>query len=566
MAETHFLIDGYAAFHRAYHAIRGPMHSPLTGEPTNLVYGFTAMLLKLLREQKPDHLVVVIDASGDQGTFRSQIYPEYKAHRDPLPEDFKPQVERCLELLRDLGIPIVAEEGVEADDSIASLVATLRRERPEDSIRIVSRDKDLSQLIDEKTALFDPQKDEFVDLEKIFGRPGLQPRQVPDVLALMGDPVDNVPGVKGVGPKTAAELLLKFGTLDELLERADEIPGKRGEAIREAKDSIPLARRLVELKHDLQIELDPEASRGDLRRADRDKSIELLRTMGFGRLREDLAKLLAHELPPDDERGASVKAVSPDADAGLFAQGGLFDDAPSTSAEEAVFTTPAEIVRDAASLATLADRIRAAAAAGEPIALDLETTGLAIHGAELCGIAIAFDGESGLYVPVRSPEPGSHLDGQAVIEALRSPLEDPATILIGHNLKFDLAMLRRAGVVPQGAVIDTMIESHLADPGDAGHGLKDVAERLLGVRPRRIATLIGEGRDQRSFAEVPLAEAAPYAVQDVVLAWRVHERLRSRIESMGLAELCREVEFPLGAWAASDSARQVGAEHRLGDP
>ncbi len=557
MAETHFLIDGYAAFHRAYHAIRGPMHSPITGEPTNLVYGFTAMLLKLLREQKPDHLVVVIDASGDQGTFRSQIYPEYKAHRDPLPEDFKPQVERCLELLRDLGIPIVAEEGVEADDSIASLVAALRRERPEDSIRIVSRDKDLSQLIDEKTALFDPQKDEFVDLEKIFGRPGLQPRQVPDVLALMGDPVDNVPGVKGVGPKTAAELLLKFGTLDELLERADEIPGKRGEAIREAKDSIPLARRLVELKHDLQIELDPEASRGDLRRADRDKSVELLRTLGFGRLREDLAKLLAHELPPDDERGASVKTVSPDADAGLFAQGGLFDDAPSTSAEEAVFTTPAEIVRDAASLATLADRIRAAAAAGEPIALDLETTGLAIHGAELCGIAIAFDGESGLYVPVRSPEPGSHLAEQAVIEALRSPLEDPATTLIGHNLKFDLAMLRRVGVVPQGAVIDTMIESHLADPGDAGHGLKDVAERLLGVRPRRIATLIGAGRDQRSFAEVPLAEAAPYAVQDVVLAWRVHERLGSRIESMGLAELCREVEFPLVAVLAEMEHRGI---------
>jgi DNA polymerase-1 len=556
MAESHFLIDGYAAFHRAYHAIRGPMHSPLTGEPTNLVYGFTAMLLKLLREQKPDHLVVVIDASGDQGTFRSQIYPEYKAHRDPLPEDFKPQVERCLELLRDLGIPVVAIEGVEADDAIASLVARLRRERPEASIRIVSRDKDLSQLIDEKTALFDPQKDEFVDLERIFGRPGLEPRQVPDVLALMGDPVDNVPGVKGVGPKTAAELLLRFGTLDELLARVDEIPGKRGEAIREAKDSIPLARQLVELKRDLPIELDPEASRGDLPSADREKSVELLRTLGFGRLRDELAKLLGHDEPRPEVGPPSTTPKSVATHDGLFAQGGLFDDGGSAG-EIGGFEVPSEVVRDGEALASLVERFRSATASRSPVAIDLETTGLAIHGSELCGLAIAFDGETGHYVPVRSPDPASHLSEAAVIEALRSPLEDPDATLLGHNLKFDLAMLLRVGVEPAGSLVDTMIESHLADPGDAGHGLKDAAERLLGVRPRRIGALIGEGRDQRSFAEVPLADAAPYAVQDVVLAWRLHERLSPRLASMGLTDLCRDVEFPLVAVLAHMEHRGI---------
>ena len=552
MAETYFLIDGYAAFHRAYHAIRGPMHSPLTGEPTNLVYGFTAMLLKLLREQKPDHLVVVIDASGDQGTFRSQLYPEYKAHRDPLPEDFKPQVERCLELLRDLAIPIVAVEGVEADDAIASLVGRVRRESPEVSIRIVSRDKDLSQLIDEKTALFDPQKDEFVDLEKIFGRPGLVPRQVPDVLALMGDPVDNVPGVKGVGPKTAAELLLKYGTLENLLAHVEEIPGKRGEAIREAVQTIPLARQLVELKRDLEIDVPETSSRADLADADGAKSIELLRTLGFGRLRDELTRLLGEGAPI---AGAAAPPSGQVRDAeDLFGQGGLFDESPAP-AEPGGFEAPCEIVRDATALTALAERMRAATAAGRPIAIDLETTGLAIHGSELCGIAIAFDGESGFYVPVRSPETASHLSEEIVLAALRPLLEDASAILLGHNLKFDLAMLRRVGVAATGRIVDTMIESHLADPGDAGHGLKDVAERLLGVRPRRIGSLIGEGRAQRSFAEVPLADAAPYASQDVVLAWRLHEVLAPRLESMGLSELCRDVEFPLvGVLAAMEHA------------
>ena len=551
MAETYFLIDGYAAFHRAYHAIRGPMHSPLTGEPTNLVYGFTAMLLKLLREQKPDRLVVVIDASGDQGTFRSQLYPEYKAHRDPLPEDFKPQVERCLELLRDLAVPVVAVEGVEADDAIASLVARVRREEPEVSIRIVSRDKDLSQLIDEKTALFDPQKDEFVDLERIFGRPGLVPRQVPDVLALMGDPVDNVPGVKGVGPKTAAELLLKYGTLENLLAHVEEIPGKRGEAIREAVETIPLARRLVELKHDLDIDLSKDASRADLAAADRAKSIELLRTLGFGRLRDELAKLLGEDGAASGAAGGSPSAKKPES-VDLFGQHGLFDES-AAPVEPGGFEAPCEVVRDAAAIEALADRMRAATAAGAPIAIDLETTGLAIHGSELCGIAIAFDGESGFYVPVRSPEQDSHRAEAEVLATLGSPLEDASAILLGHNLKFDLAMLRCASVVAKGRIVDTMIESHLADPGDAGHGLKDVAERLLGVRPRRIGTLIGEGRDRRSFAEVPLADAAPYAAQDVVLAWRLHEVLAPRLEAMGLSNLCRDVEFPLvGVLAAME--------------
>ena len=545
MSSTLYLVDGYAQFHRAYHAIRGPMHSPLTGEPTNMVFGFTAMLLKLLREQRPDHLVVVIDASGDRGTFRSELFPDYKAHRPPLPEDFQPQVARCLELVGDLGIPVVAVEGVEADDAIASLVARWRREEPSLSIRIVSRDKDLSQLIDERTALFDPQKNEFVELERIFGRPGLEPRQVPDVLALMGDPVDNVPGVKGVGPKTAAELILKYDGLDQLVAHADEIPGKRGEAIREALPQLDLSRRLVTLKRDLEIDLPLERTRNEASAADPARADELLRTLGFHRLREECRALLGSTSvsPPE---GTPSQPPSPKASGG---QELLFGEAAAAEVdaaeEEPCFEAPFEIVDEPAMLAALVDRLRHASREGRPVAIDVETTGLDARSADLCGIAVAFDGERGSYLPLRAPQGVKVLDPAATAEQLAPWLGDGATTLLGHNLKFDLVVLRSFGLPTRAALIDTMIESHLADPGDSGHGLKEVAERTLGVRPRRIESLIGSGREQQTFDRVAIEAAAPYAVQDVVLAWRLHERLAAKLESSGLAGLCRDVEFPL---------------------
>ncbi|MGA0419941.1 MAG: DNA polymerase I [Phycisphaerales bacterium] len=534
------LVDGHAQFHRAYHAIRTPMSSPLTGEPTNLVFGFSNMLAKVLREQRPEHLVVAIDASGDRGTFRSRIDPEYKANREAPPEDFGPQVDRCLELLKALGIPVVAVEGVEADDAIASLVARWRREDPDIEIRILSRDKDLAQITDERTRLFDPQADAFVDTEKLFGRPGLEPRQVPDVLALMGDAVDNVPGVPGVGPKTAAELVIRYGSLDELLAHADELKGKRGEAIRDAAELVRRSRRLVELKSDLEIDLPLARARLEFDRADPEAVDGLMRTLGFNRLREEFAQLLGHEPPPT---AAAQEAPSAASREGLLFAEGFEDEA------EEIFTPPTTIVRTPRELAALATRVREAIDSGRPIAFDVETTGLVPRRAALCGLSLAFDGEEGMYVPIRSPEASKHLAASEVLAGLGPLWSDPRVVLLGHNLRFDLVSLRSAGAAFAGRVIDTMIESHLVAPIGAGHALKDVAERVLGIRPRRIETLIGERRGgaQKSFDEVPLSEAAPYAVQDAVLAWRLHERFAERIEEAGQAALCRDVEFPLVA-------------------
>src|SRR5262245_37355864 len=233
-AKTLYLIDGHAQFFRAYHALRTGMTSPVTREPTNMTFGFTGILLKLIRDYRPDYLAVVIDVGGDQESFRNQIYPEYKANRSQTPDDFHPQVERCLQLLEAMRIPVLGRGGVEADDVIASLVRKLEREHPDLRIRIVSRDKDLTQLIDERVELLDIYKDETVTPAAVFETEGVEPRQVRDILALMGDSIDNVPGVPGIGPKTAAQLILKYGSLDRLLASLAEVPGKRRESLEAA--------------------------------------------------------------------------------------------------------------------------------------------------------------------------------------------------------------------------------------------------------------------------------------------------------------------------------------------
>ncbi|MFM9146341.1 MAG: 5'-3' exonuclease H3TH domain-containing protein, partial [Phycisphaerales bacterium] len=242
---TLYLVDGHAQFFRAYHAIRPGMKSPVTDEPTNMTFGFLGMLLKVLRHDRPDYLAVVIDASGDQGTFRSRIYPEYKANRKPPPEDMDPQVDRCVSLMGQMGIPVLAVEGVEADDTIATVVRRMRRAHPEVEVRIVSRDKDLGQLVEPMVHLFDPQTDTVLGVEQLFESKGVRPDQVVDMLALMGDPVDNVPGVRGIGIKTAAKLIGEHGSLDALLANLDKVKGKTGEAIAAQQGVLPLSRTLV---------------------------------------------------------------------------------------------------------------------------------------------------------------------------------------------------------------------------------------------------------------------------------------------------------------------------------
>ncbi|MGD9692184.1 MAG: DNA polymerase I [Phycisphaerales bacterium] len=545
---TLYLIDGHAQMFRAYHAIRTPMSSPVTKEPTNATFGFIGMLLKVLREHKPEYLAMVIDASGDRGTFRSQMYEAYKANREAPPEALSPQVERCVSLTRAIGVPVLAVEGVEADDTIATVVERLKREAPGVKIRIVSKDKDLMQLLEAgRVEMVDVHTDEVTDEARLREEKGIAPGQVVDMLALMGDTVDNVPGVEGIGPKTAAQLIAEYGTLESLLGRAGEIKGKRGERLREAAGRLPLSRALVELKKDVEVPFEVgEASTGGLRL---EALGPILKELGFNRYQEDVKGLIRArggevEEGEDEEKsagkGGSVGKKSAGGTGGLFDEG-LFSSTSGEKVERAADGAAYECVRTERELRALVERCEK----GEVVSVDTETTGLSPLTAKLCGVSISLKAGEGFYVPVRSPEPGTHLDEAGALKILGPMLEDASVRKCGHNLKYDLLVLRRAGVELRGIAFDSMVASYLIDSARSSHSLDALALGLLGRTNISITELIGSGKQQRTFDTVGLESATRYAAEDADVALQLCALMWPQIRAMGLEKLMNEVETPL---------------------
>lgn len=593
--KTLYLIDGHAQFFRAYHAIRTPMSSPVTKEPTNATFGFVGMLLKLLRQLKPDYLAVAIDVSGDRETFRSAIYPEYKAHREEMPESLVPQIGRCVSLLREIGVPVIGVEGFEADDAIATIATQLSRANggpggEKIKVRIVSKDKDLQQLLDEgRVEMYDVHTDELIDVKKLKEEKGVTPAQVIDMLALMGDAVDNVPGVPGVGPKTAAELIAQYGSIDNLLAHADEIKGKRGENIRASKGILPLSRTLVTLRHDAPVTLD--LAEADAKRLDLGRLLPILRELGFNRYQEEVKQLLAERggASPAEAAGRSVQggassedgSDSPGADRRAAAeaeamriagakresrpvdsragagQGGLFDAHAAASLAAENRAKHAEPKRGRYSAITTKARLDALVKelqAAEIFAVDTETTGLAAHDAKLCGISLSTKPGTGCYIPTLSPAPEKHLDTRTVLDALRPVLEDPSKPKCGHNIKYDLLIFRAHGVALRGVGMpagdggrgfDSMVGSFLVDAGRSSHSLNNLALALLNYTCIPITDLIGSGREQRTFDTVPIDLAAEYSGEDADIALRLRDAILPDLRAMGLLKLFDEVEMPL---------------------
>jgi len=586
VGRTLYIIDGYAQFFRAYHAIRTPMTSPVTKEPTNMTFGFVGMLLKLLRGEgknlggslKPDYIAVALDVSGDRGTFRSQIYPEYKAHRPEPPEDLFPQVERCLALLKNLGVPIIGCEGYEADDVMATLTATLRQSHPDLRVRLISKDKDLKQLLESnegtpRVELFDVHTEEAFTADTLARLTGLRPSQVVDMLTLIGDTADNVPGVEGVGEKTAALLLKEYGTLDNLLAHASDIKGKRGEKLREAASRLDLSRRLVTLHTDLPVDLSLDSARvGSFRL---DTLLPTLRELGFNRYQEDVRSMLGQGAPATPQPARAAAAPKPASSEGAF---GLFAEvdaarraAEPRTAQDGVYAC----VKTAAELARVVEAARACPC----ISIDTETTGLAFLDAKLCGVSVSVEEGKGWYIPVRSPEPHAHLDEMAVLNALGPLLADPARPKCGHNLKYDLLVLRRhgvrlAGLEAQGSC-DSMVASYLIDASRSSHGMDALALALLGRTNISITELIGSGKNQRTFDTAPLDLATTYAAEDADVALRLRNVMMPQLTAMGMRALMQGVEMPLVdvlaelEWngikvdAAELDAQRVRLEHRI---
>ena len=545
--KTLYLIDGHAQFFRAYHAIRTGLTSPVTKEPTNMTFGFVGMLLKVLREYKPDYLAVVIDAAGDRETFRSEIYPEYKATRKETPEDFTPQVKRCLEILEMMCVPVVALPGVEADDAIATIVCKLKRDNPELHIRIVSKDKDLTQLLNDRVQLFDVHKDEAVTAADVFETPGLKPEQVVEVLTLMGDNVDNIPGVPGVGPKTAGQLIMQYGTVENLLAHIDEIRGKRRENLEAAKDRLPLNRRLVELKLDCDVDFQLEDALAKCDKLPVEALLATFRELGFNRFQDELRELVGgNGQPPTQaskprqiEVGREMRRPGGFADS-LF--GHLEEAKPAAPQDRGEY----QCIR---TIEQLDDLIRQIREAGE-FAVDTETTGLNPLEDDLCGISVSFKPKAGYYIATRSCEQSSHLDSATVIERMKPVLEDESISKIGHNLKFDINVLRRHGVrlkSRRGGVFDTMVASYLIDSTRSSHSMDVLALALLNHTCIPITDLIGKGKKQRRFDEVELDRATCYSAEDADITLRLRDCMASQLKAMQLESLFHDIEMPLVA-------------------
>ncbi len=568
--KTLYLIDGHAQIFRAYFAIRNGMNSPVTGEPTHAVFAFAGMLIKLFDQFHPHHVVMAIDVPGK--TFRDDMYPAYKATREKAPEDLAPQIQRIFEMTKLFGIPILGQTGAEADD----IIATITRRVLDDpawgdmDIRVVSKDKDLEQLLTNRVTMFDIHTDTTIDAAWLLREKGLTPAQVVDALTLMGDKVDNVPGVEGIGPKTASALLQEFGTIDGIYANIEKIKGKRRENLEKGREAIALSRSLVTLKNDLEIDFD--MSKAKVGPIDANGLKHFFSEMGFRRFGHDIDRLLgksAKSQPAEAEaKSAGVAGAagvaSPsrssrssrkrdDNQGELFATSlfdvGTLEDGGETAPDVIPqgHTSASDFKYTAITTAEQLTDLVATLQAQKIISLDTETIGLG-HRAEICGMSLAWKAGEAVYIPIQSPQQDEHLDAATVFGAMRPLLEDASMPKCGHNLKYDALVLRHAGIDVQAIAFDSMIATHMI--GTPAHGLDYLADNILKHKMIPISRLIGEkksrsGMAQKTMDRVPLEQIVPYAAEDADIALRLYEDLAPKLRVIGMEKLANEVEMPL---------------------
>lgn len=508
------LVDGNALFHRAYHAI--PHLTNADGLPTNAVYGFATILLKMLADIKPEYVIVAWDKSSK--TFRKDIYPEYKATRTKQPDDLYAQIPMVRELVEALGIPFSETDDYEADDVIGTLAAQANNV---DTI-IVTGDRDELQLVDESTVvnLNNPVTGQVVqyDLVKMQEKYGLTPEQFIDYKAIVGDSSDNIPGVPGIGEVGAKKLLAQYGSLDGIYEHLDEIPGKLQDKLRDNKELAYLSHKLSVIVCDVPgIKLDLEAAR--LGNYDKQHIHDLFRRLSF--------KSLLAKLPPE----LSVSAPS------------LFDEAGGVAPvkeREHINKATYHCVATAKDLGELVTKLSRQAA----FAFDTETDSLDVLTANLVGLAFSFKEGEAYYVPV-GHSGGLQLLTEDVLAALGPALEDPKIGKVGHNLKFDYQVLRRYGITLAPIVFDTMVAGFIVNPLARSQTLSDLAYNELGLEMIPIEEMIGKGKDQITFDAVTIEDATRYAAEDADVAWRLYRHLLPEFESDSFKKLAEQTEWPL---------------------
>ena len=531
MPQTLILIDGHALAYRAYFALtRGADTSRWrtnSGEPTAGVFGFTSVLLRILEQENPDYLAVAFDTGK---TFRDEMFADYKGTREKMPDDLIPQIERMRQLVDSFNIPRLEMEGYEADDVLGS--AARQAVRLGLGVKIFTGDRDLLQLVDSRVIVNLPGKtlsdarDYFPD--DVQDALGVRPDQVIDYKALVGDTSDNIPGVSGIGQKTAQSLLATYDTLDAVYQHLEELPTGTRTKLEAGRDNAYLSRNLATIVTDLVIPLDLDKARPDKFNP---QDVEaLFRELEFRSLMKRLQDLEARygHLPPTTPGSQQLSLFAEQPPPGMDIQ----EDAP----------TVYDIVDTPEKLDTLVNRLNNA----EAIAFDTETTSTDQMSADLVGISLSVQEGMGYYVPVgHAPGLGTQLPLSMVIEALQGPMTDPDIPKIGHNLKYDFIVLARHGLLSTPLAFDTMIAEWLINPTSRNLGLKNLAWVRLGIQMTDIDVLIGKGKNQRTMAEVPIKAAAAYAAADADMTLRLVSQLRVELEQTNALKLFTEIEMPL---------------------
>ncbi|MCP4020914.1 MAG: DNA polymerase I, partial [Desulfobacteraceae bacterium] len=494
-AKKIFLIDGSAFLYRAFHAIRNLGTSK--GHPTNATFGFTRILLKLINDNHPEYAAVLFDVKGP--TFRHEMYKEYKANRPPMPEELAIQIPDVKRMIRALNIPIVEKVGFEADDLVGTYADLAQQQGFE--VVMISGDKDFIQLITKHCTLWDPMKDKTTTSVDIENDMGITPLQFIDILGLAGDSADNIPGVAGVGPKTAIKLIQEYGSIEKIYENLSALKKKKKlhENLSQSKEIVFLSRDLATIKRDIRV--DKQIDDFKLGEFDKKKAFELFKELEFKNLAAEFAEKA-------DKSKKIYKMVSS--------------------------------VKEMKKLARVLENKGI-------FAIDTETTSKDPMNASLVGISFSYAKDQAFYIPVAHNEPGEieQPAKEDILLTFKPILENPEIKKVGQNIKYDYIVLSRYGMLLEGIVFDTMIASHLINPSIRGHSLDRIAMNLFGYKMISYEDVAGKGKKQIGFEDVAIPVAVDYAAEDADVTFKAYEHFKKELEENQLLELMEDIEIPL---------------------
>ncbi len=492
------LVDGSSYFYRAFHAL--PPLNNSKGQPTGAVYGVANMVRRLIKDYNSEKIAIIFDAKGK--TFRHDWYPDYKAHRPSTPDELSCQFEPLINVLKAMGLPILIIEGVEADDVIGTLAAQATAELP---IIISTGDKDMAQLVNQHVSLINTMSNQTFDIEGVKAKFGVYPEQIIDYLTLIGDSVDNIPGVSKCGPKTAAKWLESYQTLDNLIANAHEITGKIGEYLRESLTHLPLSKKLITIKKDVELPLAIHQLRAQA--VDQEQLLKLTRDLEFKTWVKELLAT-AEPLPAPIERCSN--------------------------------SAPFKIITSAQQLERLLTELNTATF----FCVGTKTTSLDPLEAKIVGLSFALEDKLPSYIPVAHKDATAQLDRDFVLAALKPILENAKVAKLGQNLKYTYAVFKQQGIHLKGIYFDTLLESYLLNSNASRLDMDSLALKYLGYQPISYETIVGKGVKQLCFDEVLVENAAPYCAEDVDFTLKLHHKLYPLLAD-SVKTVLHEIEIPL---------------------